>query len=82
MTMQAPHTLKEQVDRTDVREQPVEVQIETLLDDLRGTPAEKLVNWERVAWLRPFGGIRIEDDVRVTRGDAENLTRDAFAALG
>jgi len=56
--------------------------IDMLLDNLRGTPAEKLVNWERVAWLRPFGGIRIEDNVRVTAGDAENLTRDAFSALG
>lgn len=56
--------------------------IDMLLDGLRGTPAEKLVAWDRVAWLRPFGGIRIEDDVRVTRTGAENLTRDAFAALG
>ncbi len=54
--------------------------IDMLLENLRGTPAEKLVNWDTVDWLRPFGGIRIEDDVRVLVNDRENLTRDAFAA--
>jgi Xaa-Pro dipeptidase len=39
------------------------------------------VNWELVDSLMPFGGIRIEDDVVVTDGDPENLSRDAFAAL-
>ncbi|MBU2677526.1 MAG: Xaa-Pro dipeptidase [Gammaproteobacteria bacterium] len=55
--------------------------IDMLLDKLSGTPAEKLVNWDTVNWLRPFGGIRIEDDVRVLVSDQENLTRDAFALL-
>ncbi|MBT8092404.1 MAG: Xaa-Pro dipeptidase [Gammaproteobacteria bacterium] len=53
--------------------------IDMLLDELRGTPAEAHVNWATVDWLRPFGGIRIEDDVRVLVNDRENLTRDAFA---
>jgi Xaa-Pro dipeptidase len=53
--------------------------IDMLLDELRGTPAEQHVNWETVDWLRPFGGIRIEDDVRVLANGRENLTRDAFA---
>ena len=53
--------------------------IDMLLDELRGTPAEQHVNWETVDWLRPFGGIRIEDDVRVLADGQENLTRDAFA---
>jgi Xaa-Pro dipeptidase len=53
--------------------------IDMLLENLRGTAAEKLVNWKTVEWLRPFGGIRIEDDVRVLADGAENLTRDAFA---
>ena len=56
--------------------------IEMLLDDLHGTPAETLVNWETVDALRPFGGIRIEDNVRVLADGCENLTRDAFAELG
>jgi Xaa-Pro dipeptidase len=55
--------------------------IEMLLENLRGTPAESHVNWSTVDWLRPFGGIRIEDNVRVLVNDRENLTRDAFASL-
>ena len=43
--------------------------------------AESLVNWDGVDWLRTFGGIRIEDNVRVLVNDRENLTRDAFAQL-
>ena len=55
--------------------------IDMLLDKLRGTPAERHVNWKTVDWLRPFGGVRIEDDVRVMVRSRENLTRDAFAQL-
>jgi Xaa-Pro dipeptidase len=54
--------------------------IDMLLARLRGAPAERHVNWDTVDWLRPFGGIRIEDNVRVMTGTRENLTRDAFAA--
>lgn len=53
--------------------------IDMLLENLRGTPAESHVNWDAVDWLRPYGGIRIEDNVRVMPNDRENLTRDAFA---
>ncbi len=55
--------------------------IDMLLANLRGTPAEQHVNWSEVDWLRPFGGIRIEDNVRVTADGCENLTRDAFATI-
>ena len=34
----------------------------------------------KVEHLTKFGGIRIEDEVRATDGEPENLTRDAFAA--
>jgi Xaa-Pro dipeptidase len=54
--------------------------IDLLLADLAGSPAEKMINPKRVDWLRPFGGMRIEDNVRITREGCENLTRDAFAA--
>lgn len=54
--------------------------IDMLLEQLRDTPAERYVNWNTVDWLRPFGGIRIEDDVRVLVKGRENLTRDAFDA--
>jgi len=55
--------------------------IDMLLENLRGTPAEGHINWSSVDALRPFGGIRIEDDIRVLADGSENLTRDAFAAL-
>jgi Xaa-Pro dipeptidase len=55
--------------------------IDMLLENLRGTSAESHVNWDSVDWLRPFGGIRIEDNVRVTSTGTENMTRDAFAAI-
>ncbi len=54
--------------------------IDMLLRELRGTDAEAHVNWKRVDELRPFGGIRIEDNVRVTATGTENFTRKAFAA--
>ena len=53
--------------------------IDMLLENLCGTPAENHVNWDTVDWLRPFGGIRIEDNVRVMHNDRENFTRAAFA---
>ena len=58
--------------------------IPTLLKKLRATPAGSAVNWGLVEHLARFGGVRIEDDV-VCRSDGEapeNLTRDAFAAVG
>jgi len=55
--------------------------IDMLLENLQGTPAHAMVNFKMVDRLRPYGGIRIEDDVRVLEGGQENLTRDAFALL-
>lgn len=56
--------------------------IPMLLDQLRSGPHRGSVDWDLVAHLSRFGGVRIEDDV-VCRADAgpENLTRDAFAAV-
>lgn len=56
--------------------------VDMLLAQLRERPQAKNVNWERVDRFRPYGGIRIEDDVACTEGEPENLTRDAFASLG
>jgi Xaa-Pro dipeptidase len=53
--------------------------IDMLLDELRANPAARDVDWARVDAFRPYGGIRIEDDVVCTDGTPENLTRDAFA---
>ena len=53
--------------------------IDILLDDL-GADGKAMLDMQKVDALRPFGGIRIEDDVRVLPDGSENLTRDAFAA--
>ena len=55
--------------------------IDMLLDELRQRPEANQVDWTKVDAFRPFGGIRIEDDVVCTSGAPENLTRDAFAKL-
>ena len=54
--------------------------IDLLLDNLAGTEGHGMVNQDRVDWLRPFGGVRIEDNVRVLEEGSENFTRAAFAA--
>jgi Xaa-Pro dipeptidase len=46
-------------------------------DDARGSH----IDWGMVERLRPYGGIRIEDNVATTGDIPENLTRDAFAGL-
>jgi Xaa-Pro dipeptidase len=56
--------------------------IDLLLEELRDKGLGPSVDWERVAAFKPFGGVRIEDDVACTAGEPQNLTRDAFAALG
>jgi Xaa-Pro dipeptidase len=55
--------------------------IDMLLEELKDKGLGPSVDWDRVAAFKPFGGVRIEDDVACTGGDPENLTRDAFAAL-
>jgi Xaa-Pro dipeptidase len=50
--------------------------IDSLLGDLRGTELEKMVNWDKVDEFRPFGGIRIEDNIIIHRERNENMTRD------
>jgi Xaa-Pro dipeptidase len=55
--------------------------IDQLLDAARAFPRGAKINWQRVEQFRPFGGIRIEDDLVVQADGCENLTRDAFSAL-
>ena len=54
--------------------------IDSLLAQLRSQNAP--INWQKVDQLKGYGGIRIEDNVRVLPQGVENLTRDAFAKLG
>lgn len=53
--------------------------IDMLLVKLHNSDAAGLVNWDAVERLKPFGGIRIEDNVRVLANGVENLTRQAWA---
>ena len=53
--------------------------IDMLLEELRDKPVSNDIDWNKVAAFRPYGGIRIEDDVVCTSGEPENLTRNAFA---
>lgn len=55
--------------------------IDQLLNAARADARAGSINWSRVASLRKFGGIRIEDDVAITDDGCENLTRNAFKEL-
>jgi len=56
--------------------------IEGLIGPLREDPAVKhLLDWAWIDQLRPFGGIRIEDNIVVEARGTRNLTREAFAAI-
>jgi Xaa-Pro dipeptidase len=55
--------------------------IDLLLDEARAGPHGPRIRWDVVERLRPYGGVRIEDDVVCTPGAPENLTRGAFAAI-
>jgi Xaa-Pro dipeptidase len=55
--------------------------IDLLLAKVRHGPHSGAVDWALVEHLARFGGVRIEDDVHVTDGAPENLTRDAFRSL-
>ena len=53
--------------------------IDMLLDQVKRNGHAASVDWARVDQFRPYGGIRIEDNVLCTDGAAQNLTRPAFA---
>jgi len=52
--------------------------IPTLLERLEASPEGRQVDWSRVESLRCFGGIRIEDNIRITNDEPENFTRQAW----
>jgi Xaa-Pro dipeptidase len=52
--------------------------IDSLLGAARADARGEHINWAMVEELRPFGGIRIEDNVAATESRPENLTREAF----
>ncbi|WCE04738.1 Xaa-Pro dipeptidase [Pseudoxanthomonas sp. JBR18] len=53
--------------------------IDMLLEDAKAAGHGAAIDWDRVAHFKPFGGIRIEDEVLCTETGADNLTRPAFA---
>ncbi|TGD21577.1 hypothetical protein C9F10_21905, partial [Salmonella enterica subsp. enterica serovar Poona] len=50
--------------------------IESLLAPWREGPFSKHFNWQKIEALKPFGGIRIEDNVVIHENGVENMTRD------
>src|SRR5690606_15619606 len=52
-----------------------------LLEKLKQDGHGDAIDWSRIDAFRPYGGIRIEDDVVCTDGEPVNLTREEFAKL-
>ena len=55
--------------------------IDSLLAAAHADARRAHINWAMVEELKPYGGIRIEDNVAATAGTPENMTRDAFARI-
>jgi Xaa-Pro dipeptidase len=55
--------------------------IESLLAAAHADQRRAHIDWEVVEELKPYGGIRIEDNVVATTSKPENMTCDAFARL-
>jgi Xaa-Pro dipeptidase len=53
--------------------------IDSLLAAAHADSRRAHIDWAVVEELKPYGGIRIEDNVATTAAKPENLTRDAFA---
>lgn len=56
--------------------------IDLLLDEARADGRRRLIDWNRVSALHPYGGVRIEDNVVALPEGPRNLTREAFRTLG
>ncbi|WP_448567597.1 Xaa-Pro dipeptidase [Thalassotalea ganghwensis] len=50
--------------------------IDSLLNEIKQSAHAEMVNWQVVDSYRPFGGIRIEDNIIVHQSHNENMTRD------
>jgi len=51
--------------------------IDSLLTQLKESKYADMIHWQNVDAMRPFGGIRIEDNIIVHQDKNENMTRDA-----
>jgi Xaa-Pro dipeptidase len=54
--------------------------IDALLAPLKDDERARMIDWKLVDELRPFGGIRVEDNVLVETNGTRNLTREAYQA--
>jgi Xaa-Pro dipeptidase len=52
--------------------------IPELMAELRSSPVADRVNWDLIADVSDFGGVRIEDDVAVLEHGIRNFTREAW----
>jgi len=52
--------------------------IPSLLEKLRRTTLARSINWDKIAALLPYGGIRVEDDILITDSESRNLSRPAL----
>lgn len=55
--------------------------IEMLLKEWHTGAHKKAFNWEKIESFKPYGGVRVEDDVLVGDKGVRNLSREAFAEL-
>jgi Xaa-Pro dipeptidase len=55
--------------------------IEALLAAAHADERRAHIDWTVVEELKPYGGVRIEDNVAATTHKPENMTRDAFARV-
>jgi Xaa-Pro dipeptidase len=54
--------------------------IDSLLAQAKDGARGRAIDWKKVDAFRPYGGVRIEDNVLAQAGAPRNLTREAFAA--
>ena len=50
--------------------------IDSLLAKLKASKHSDMVNWQQIDEMRPYGGIRIEDNIIVHQSHNENMTRE------
>jgi Xaa-Pro dipeptidase len=55
--------------------------IDSLLATAHADERRAHIDWAVVEELKPYGGVRIEDNVATTANKPENMTRDAFARV-
>ncbi|MDC0000213.1 Xaa-Pro dipeptidase [Porticoccaceae bacterium] len=55
--------------------------IDSLLKPLSQSEHRSVIDWDRIESLKPYGGMRIEDNILITAEGPVNFTREAFTEL-